>query len=125
MTTVVLDSGALIALERNGRAVHGPLKRALVHGDRIVVPATCLAQVWRGGGRQATLAALVVKPSVSVRPLDQRAARHVGELLRQTQTTDVVDAHVAVIAVEEDAVILTSDPDDLRQLAPRAVIARV
>lgn len=121
----MLDAGALIELERQGRALYGPIKRALAHGDRLIVPAGCLAQVWRGGGRQAALAALVLKPAVEVRPLDQAAARQVGELLRQTRTKDVIDAHVAVIAVAEDAVIFTSDPDDLRRLAPRAVIAPV
>ena len=49
----------------------------------------------------------------------------VGELLRLTRTKDVIDAHVAVIAEAEDAVIFTSDPEDLRRLAPRAVIAPV
>jgi predicted nucleic acid-binding protein len=120
-----LDSGALIALERPGRALYGPIKRALAHGDRLIVPAGCLAQVWRGGGRQAALAALVLKPGVEVRPLDQAAARQIGELLRRTKTRDIVDAHVAVIATHEDAVIFTSDPVDLRRLAPLVVIAPV
>ena len=121
----MFDSGALIALERPGRALYGPMKRALTHSDHLIVPAGCLAQVWRGGGRQATLAALVLKPAVEVRPIDRAVARRIGELLRRTSTTDIVDAHVALLATEEDAVIFTSDPDDLRHLAPDAVIAAV
>jgi hypothetical protein len=33
-----------------------------------------------------------------------------------TKTTDVVDAVVVTIAVRQKAIILTSDPDDIRRL---------
>src|SRR5207248_1440170 len=55
--SLVLDAGALVALERSDRDVIALVKRELLAGR---VPAThggVVGQVWRGGtGRQANLA---------------------------------------------------------------------
>jgi hypothetical protein len=44
----------------------------------------------------------------------------VGILLAATRTTDVVDAHVVICARRNAEAIVTSDPDDLARLDPRA-----
>lgn len=46
-------------------------------------------------------------------PLDTVASRRIGSLAAATAADDVVDGHVAVIAGDLDATIVTSDPDDL------------
>jgi hypothetical protein len=49
---IVFDAGGLIALERNDRRVLSILDTALEDGDRIIVPATALAQVIRNPAKQ-------------------------------------------------------------------------
>jgi hypothetical protein len=51
-----LDAGALIALERNDRAIWGALKLAGMKSIDVLVPSTALAQVWRATARQTQLA---------------------------------------------------------------------
>jgi len=43
-------------------------------------------------------------------------AYRLGLLLAKSGTSDVVDAHVALLARRLQAIVLTSDPDDLRAL---------
>lgn len=114
---VVLDAGALIDVERGGFATKSLLESRPRDG-RVIVPAGVLAQVWRGGP-QARLSQLL-RGGVDVHALDEPAARAVGSLLRASGTSDVVDAHVVLVARQHRAVIVTSDPDDLRRLDPRA-----
>jgi hypothetical protein len=49
----------------------------------------------------------------------------VGELLRGSATTDVVDAHVAVLSVRLKAPVITSDPDDIAKLDTNINVIRV
>ena len=54
-------------------------------------------------------------------------ADEVGELLGKAGASDVVDAHVVVIAATTGSPVLTSDPDDLRRLSnylPTPVVIR-
>jgi predicted nuclease of predicted toxin-antitoxin system len=53
-------------------------------------------------------------------PLAEREAHEAGRLLGRTKTADVVDAVVVAVAARESAMILTSDPDDIRRLAVAA-----
>lgn len=113
MKDVVLDAGALIALERGKREV-----RALVLlAERGVVTLTtssaAVAQVWRSGARQARLARLLASDLVVESPLDPAASRNIGVLASTTGGSDVVDGHVALLALERAAVVVTSDPADL------------
>ena len=113
MSRVVLDTGALIAMERNDRAVWAALTLAADHRDDVVVPSTVLAQVWRGTPSQARLAqALRLCALASF----DSVARAVGELCGKTRTRDICDAHVAIVAASSGGVLYTSDPDDLRRL---------
>jgi len=121
----VFDAGALIAFERNDRAVVMLVRRLLVLRARLVVPAGVVGQVWRDGARQTRLARLLGAPLTLVEPLDDRRARAAGQLCGVTGTRDVIDAAVVLSAREHDLPIATSDPDDLRRLDPRARLVAV
>jgi len=111
--TTVLDSGALIAIDRRDRKV-GAMLRVL---QRDAVPvrtaAGAIAQVWRARHRQVNLARTL--PGLDVAALDELAARKVGELLGSSGTSDTVDAHVALL-VQPGGQILTSDDQDIKAL---------
>lgn len=125
MSGAVFDAGALIALDRNDRTVVVLVGEARRANLPIVVPAGCIAQVWRMPSRQARVAGFLRLPNVEVVPLDDEDARLVGLLLARTRTRDVVDAHVAVCAQRRDQMVLTSDPDDIGALVPSLRIVRV
>jgi hypothetical protein len=109
----VLDAGALVALERNDRELWAVLKLAALKGEDVNVPSTALAQVWRGGPRQARLSKALEHCVIGA---FDPVARAVGELCGRTRTADICDAHVAIITANERAVLYTSDLDDLRRL---------
>ncbi|CAN5281435.1 hypothetical protein BH09MYX1_BH09MYX1_28200 [soil metagenome] len=71
---LVLDAGALHALERYD--VHLTVALATAHrlGLPIRIPAAALAQVWRGGPQSAPVARLLKQPSTVV-AIDERTAR--------------------------------------------------
>jgi hypothetical protein len=116
--SLVLDAGALVALERNDRAMWVRLKGALVDGTEVTSHGGVVGQVWRAGGpRQAPLARALA--SIDVRPLDEALGRAAGALLAKTRGRDVIHAAVVVVAGAGD-VILTSDAGDLVALARAA-----
>jgi len=112
VSRLVLDAGALIAIERNDREVWGALKLAALRDAEVVVPTTVLAQVWRATRSQAGLARALALCVLA--PFDP-VARKVGELCGRTRTADICDAHVAVVARKGD-IIFTSDPTDIGRL---------
>lgn len=118
MRPLVLDAGALIAIERRG-------SRSLALLDEVVrarvaahVPAGVVAQVWRGSPRQHPIARLLRADAIRVHDLSERVAYQIGLLLGASGTTDVVDAHVAILGRSLGALVVTSDPADLRRLDP-------
>jgi hypothetical protein len=112
--TLVLDSGALIALEKNDRAMWRRLKAALLASDVPVAHGGVLGQAWRGGGpRQALLARAL--DGIDIRALDRDLGRAAGDLLARAGTADVVDAALVLLANDGDD-IATSDPFDLEPL---------
>jgi hypothetical protein len=113
--TLVLDAGALVAVERAHPKVLALIKDELAAGRPPVTHGGVIGQVWRGGrDRQVTLA--IILAGVDVVPLDDRLGRRAGVLLGRAGTSDVVDAALVLLAADGDG-ILTSDPDDLRTLA--------
>ncbi len=125
MSTVVLDTGGLIAIERGRVAVAAVVRQSLRNDGVAVVPSGCLAQAWRRPSRQARLAAFLRTDGVAVADLTSGDARRVGLLLEATGASDVVDGHVAILGLRHDAVVLTSDPDDIRRLAPGIAVQQV
>lgn len=120
MSGVTLDAGALIALDRGNRRVIALLARAAELGVEIGIPATALAQAMRQPARQARLSRLIRQPSTRLAPLDGPDATGVGIILAASGTKDIVDAHVVLCARRAKQPIMTSDPDDLRRLDPKA-----
>ena len=112
--SVILDAGALVALERNERAMWRRLKAARRSGTPPMTHGGVIAQVWRGGtGRQALLARAL--QAVEVVPLDVELGRWAGVLLARSGLADAIDAALAAMADHGDQII-TSDPDDLAVL---------
>jgi hypothetical protein len=109
---IVLDAGALIALDRNHNRMWARVRLARSRRARIFVPSTVVAQVWRGSASQALLARALGLCSVA--PFDP-VAREIGVLCGRTQTSDICDAHVALVAAECD-VLYTDDEEDMRTL---------
>ena len=112
--TLILDTGALLALERNERPMWIRLKAALAEGELPVTHAGVLGQAWRGGPRQARLSAALA--GIEVRSIDETIGQLAGQLLAKAELTDVIDAAVALFAVDGDDIV-TSDHDDLERLA--------
>ena len=125
MTGITLDAGALIAFERNTRAVVSIIRRAVDVGATVTVPAGVVGQVWRDGRRQVRLARLLGSPTVAVEALDDARARSAGQLCGVRRTRDVIDASVVLCARARGQAVLTSDADDLRRLDPSVAIIRV
>src|SRR5271170_653691 len=108
-----MDTGGLIAVDRNDRRTVVLLARARETGARVTVPASALAQAIRQPQRQARLARLVRQPTTDVVPLDRVDATNVGRLLSASATADIADAHVVICARRASQRVVTSDPDDL------------
>lgn len=113
MRNVVFDAGALIALDRGLATVRGYVLLADQGHVAISTTSAVVAQVWRGGGRQARLARFLGSNLVTEISLDTDAARRIGVLAANVGSKDVVDGHVALIALDHGAVVLTSDPEDI------------
>ena len=114
MSTLVLDAGALIAVERYDRSMWAILAEARERGSEAVVPTTVLAQAWRGGPRSAPIAHLL--DACILDELDERRAKEIGVRLGARGMGDVADAHVACVAASRKAVVATSDPEDIAAL---------
>jgi hypothetical protein len=123
-TGIVLDAGALIALDRGDKRMIALLDRALAQGRTFRVPAAVVGQAWRDGRVQATLARFLLSEEVDIIPLDEQLARACGELCGAANSADIIDASVVILARRRDPIV-TSDPDDMRRLDPAAQIIAV
>ncbi len=108
------DTGALLAAEANRRELWALHAQSLLRGERPVVPATVLAQAWRGGP-QAQLSRLL--RGCRIEDLDEPRARASGVACARAGTRDIVDAAVVVGALARGDLVVTSDPDDLERIA--------
>lgn len=112
--TLVLDAGALIGVERGSEIVAVMVEQAHERGGNTVIPASVLAQVWRGGPKAARLSRLVAASAVDT--LDEDRAKEIGIRLGAQAGKDIADAHVACCAVERRAIVATSDRADIETL---------
>lgn len=117
MAALVLDTGALIAVDRGDRRLGAVLHEAARHSVDAITTSACVAEAWRDPARQARLARALV--GIIERPLDPPAARQCGALLARSRTSQVADAAVALLAQDGD-VVLTVDAEDIQHLLDTA-----
>ncbi|WP_192809869.1 PIN domain-containing protein [Actinomadura rudentiformis] len=127
MEGCVLDTGALIALERRGKQQYlTALLRELGREGEIIVSAGSLAEAWRGTPRQAALAMLLRRPSTQVVEITVPVAKAIGVFLGLRQDgDDLVDAHVVMLARRHHVPVITTDPSDLRALDPKLTVLQI
>jgi hypothetical protein len=121
---VILDSGGIWALARGDRVARAILVSARREGRMIAIPAPVLVEVCTGRPDHARVDR-VVNAVEAVLDTTAVRARQAGALRALTNVRDVVDAIVvAEAAASLPAVILTSDPSDIRELLEAAGATR-
>lgn len=111
---VLYDAGVLVAADRGDRIAWAEHRARLEIGLVPITTAAVVAQVSRSG-QQAQLRRLL--RGCEIVPFDPDQAHEVGALLGASRTSDVVDAHVVVVAATRHGTIITSDTGDLDRLA--------
>jgi len=116
---VTYDTGALVAAERNDRAMWALHAGFLAEEVAPTVPAPVLAEAWRGGGgRQASLSRLLAM--CDIEPMSEDQARKVGVLAGQARHYDIVDVTVVEGAVHRDDAVVTANDAHIRTIADAA-----
>ena len=94
-SNVIVDATPFILDgERVNSRLWALIKRSSERGAELHTTHPVLAQVWRNPGRQANLARAL--QNFEIHALDEATA--VGRKLADSDTSDVVDAHLAVVA---------------------------
>ena len=115
-SNVIVDATPFILDgERVNSRLWALIKRSSERGAELHTTHPVLAQVWRNPGRQANLARAL--QNFEIHALDEAIA--VGRKLADSDTSDVVDAHLAVVAQQLGTFILTGGPDDMATLSAR------
>lgn len=116
--TVVLDTSALLAYTKGSIAVGELVSIVSDDDDRVLVPATCLAEAYRQlpQGHDALLSVLVGITNVEVAPLPAEDATDVGATARPASGIDL--GHAAVEAVRHEAQLATQDGATMSHLLP-------
>jgi predicted nucleic acid-binding protein len=117
--TLVLDAEGLVKLASGDRDATSFARDAYDKNGIVVTAASTLAEVLRGGSRDAPVYRLLGR--VQVIPISQDYGRAAGELLGRTGMSGnrcAMDALLAAVALSQPrpTVLLTSDPDDLAEL---------
>jgi hypothetical protein len=115
---LVLDAGAFIGLEHRKRHVVALLERARARSIPMVTSAAVVGQVWRGHRRQAAIALALSWPNLDVLDLTAAHGHVIGRMLAASGTSDVIDAHVVLIARDRGWPAVTSDRADLARIDP-------
>ena len=121
---LTLDAGALIAMGKRDRRMGVVLKAALAEDVPVTVPAPVLAQWWYSASKEPK----AFVDDLDVEPMCQKLAKRVGDALRKTGGSDVVDALVMVSAAARGDDVYTSDVGDLQkfsELFPGVVIFEI
>ena len=118
MAGVTYDTGALVAAERNHRAMWALHAGFLAEEVVPSVPAPVLAEAWRGGGWQASLSRLLAMCEVEA--MSEEQARHVGVLAGKAAHDDIVDVTVVEGAARRRDAIVTSNEAHIRAIAEAA-----
>jgi predicted nucleic acid-binding protein len=123
----VLDTGALIALEKPASARFlGAVLHRLTSEDPLVVSAGSIAEVWHGTSRQTPLVFLLRRPGILIEEITVPVAKAIGAFLgQQRDGDDIVDAHVVMLAHRYQLPVITTDPGDLRALDPKLPLIKL
>ena len=114
--SLILDTGAVIALVRNDRRARALLTVAQDEGVDVIVPPAVVTQTIRGGAGDAAVNRLL--KVVFIPFVGERLARVAGQLLGASSLTDVADAQIVAEALRRaPSTILTGDPEDMMRLA--------
>lgn len=115
MAGVTYDTGALIAAERNDRRMWALHAGLLAEEVVPVVPAPVLAEAWRGGARQASLARLLAMCDVEEMSVQQ--AEDVGVLAGKADHDDIVDVTVVEGAARRGDAVVTANRSHIEKIA--------
>ena len=115
---VTYDTGALIAADRNDRAVWALHAGFLAEEVTPTVPSPVIAEAWRGGGRQANLSRFLALCDIEDLTFDR--AKAVGVLADRAGHDDIVDVAVVEGAIRRHDAVITSDTAHLRAIADAA-----
>lgn len=124
---LVLDAEGLTKLAAgNSRAVSFVMDAHEFHAP-VVLAASTLAEVLRGGPRDASVHRVLGR--IAVTPINKASARAAGELLGRTGLSGhrhALDALVAVVALTQPrpVVLLTSDTEDMTRLTEEPACPR-
>lgn len=113
--TLILDTGALVALDSDDRAMWVRLKGALLDADVPVTHAGALGHAWRLGGNQRRLEMALA--GVEIKALDETVARQASRFVTDAgEGSELLDAALVLLAGDDDE-IMTSDPKRLTPIA--------
>ena len=118
MTGVTYDTGALIAADRNDRRMWALHAGFLALEISPTGPTPVLAEAWRGGPRQASLARFLAL--CTTEPLTDAQAKAVGALAARVGHDDIVDVTVVEGAIRRRDSVVTSNPSHIRTIADGA-----
>jgi predicted nucleic acid-binding protein len=121
---IVLDAGALIALERRDPTMVALARLVAREQTPVVTSAGVVAEVWRGGERHQVPIAFLLRRTEVV-DLTGSVARLLGRMMGATGTSDPVDAHVVFLARERGWPVLTADAGDLLAIDPKLRCERI
>lgn len=137
MAVLVLDSEALSALARPNadrmrhQRVRAAMRSAHDRNFPVRVPSAVLVELYRGGGADEAIDAVLARGFAQVVTTGARIARMAGHLLAAAHTGSetAIDALVVATAIRlGGGIVVTHDPDDLELLAadhPNVVIAAI
>jgi hypothetical protein len=114
MNGVTYDTGALVAADHNDRrmwALHAGFLAAEVSPT---VPSPVLAEAWRGGPRQASLARFLAL--CSIEPMSEQQAKAVGVLASKARHDDIIDVTVVEGAIRRHDAVITSNYTHIRKI---------
>jgi hypothetical protein len=114
---MLLDAGFLIAIDDGERLANVFIATQRDDGVELHTTVPVVAQVWRDGSTQASLARLVKGLVLHDMSSEFDDHKRVGDLLKRSNTSDVVDAHLVVTAKRLGMNIVSGDPKDIKKLS--------
>jgi predicted nucleic acid-binding protein len=116
---LVLDAEGIVKLARGDLRTRQWFEAARIRRSEVVTAASTLAEILRGGARDAALHRVLNR--IAVVPVGRDHGRAAGELLGRAGLAGhrcAIDALLAAVALRQPrpVVLLTSDPDDLAKL---------